>query len=320
VVTGEELLEAARFDLVVGPCRVFDQRFAIHTTDAGVAGFLAELYAATLEEDPGPGGAAAPITRYRFLPPQARDDGGDERGLVARDDEVLVTSARPSTLLGRLVWAINRQVIDGSADRLLFHAAAAELDGVGVLIPADMEAGKTTLMAGLMDRGAAYLTDEAAAVDPEDLTLEGFPKPLSIDRGSWEVLAHRRPEVLDGELADYLATQWQVSGATMGRVAQRTTLGLVVFRRFVAGEPTTLTALAPADAVQRAVACTFVTDRDHLPVGKLRALASIIERVPAFELVGGDLDAAGDAVLEALAAVQSWPGDQRPGFRGRAPA
>jgi hypothetical protein len=304
VVTGEELLDATSFDHVIGPCRVFDQRFVIHTTDAEVAALLTDLYAATLEDAPGPADAEAPITRYRFLPPQAPDDGdGDERGLVARDAEVLVTSTRPSTLLGRLVWAINRQVIDGSADRLLFHAAAAELDGVGVLIPADMEAGKTTLMAGLMDRGAAYLTDEAAAVDPDDLTLEGFPKPLSIDRGSWEVLAHRRPEVLDGELADYLATQWQVPGATMGRVAQRTTLGLVVFRRFVADEPTRLTALAPADAVQRAVGCTFVTDRDHLPVGKLRALASIIERVPAFELVGGDLDAACDAVLEALAAT-----------------
>ncbi len=217
-----------------------------------------------------------------------------------------MSSPRPATLLGRLVWAINRQVIDGTTDRLLLHAGAVEIDGVGVLLPADMEAGKTTLVTGLLDRGAGYLTDEAASVTArdQDLIVEGYAKPLSIDPGSWEVLAHHEPG-LEPDLADYFASQWQVSAARVGRVVRQAPLGVVVFRRFEAGTPTRLERLGPAAAVQRAVTCTFVTDTDHLPVVRLRELAGMVERVPVYELVGGDLDAACDEVLGLVAELNA---------------
>jgi len=306
-LSADELLAAARFEHRIGPCQVFSQRFELRTTDAGLAALLRELYEATLLEPTGDGrtdgpvGPRAdtprgqPVTVYRLLPPS-----GQQPGVVARDDEALVTSSRPATLLGRLVWAINRQVIDGTTDRLLFHAAAAEVEGVGVLLPADMEAGKTTLVAGLLDRGAGYLTDEAAAVTCPDLTLTGFAKPLSVDRGSWEVLSHHRPDP-GSDQAAYLATQWQLSAARVGRGVRQGPLGVIVFRRFEAGAPTRLERLGPADAVQRAVTCTFVTDSEHLPLVRLRELAGIVERVPVYELVGGDLAAACDAVLGVVA-------------------
>lgn len=322
-LSAEELLAAARFEHRIGPCQVFSQRFELRTTDVGLAALLRELYEATLVEpaedgrrdgtveqrvDTEPGEA---VTRYRLLPPD-----GQHPGVVARDDEVLVTSPRPATLLGRLVWAINRQVIDGTTDRLLFHAAAAEVEGVGVLLPADMEAGKTTLVAGLLDRGAGYLTDEAAAVTGDDRSVTGFAKPLSVDRGSWEVLAHLRPDP-GADLAPYLATQWQLSAARVGRVVRDVPLGVIVFRRFEAGAPTRLQPLGPADAVQRAVTCTFVTGTDHLPLARLRELAEIVEHVPAYELVGGDLDAACDAVLKIVADL---PGADGPTGEAHDPA
>ena len=291
--TGAELLAAAQFDHRLGPFEVFGQRFALHTTDAGLAGLLGELYAPMCVQDVA-AGSERPLVDYRLLPP--RDD---QPGVVGQGERVLVTSPRPARLLGRLVWAINRQVIEGAGDRLLLHAAAAEVEGVGVLLPADMEAGKTTLVTGLIDRGAAYLTDEAASVAP-DLTLEGFSKPLSIDPGSWPLFDHHRP-VLDEDLAAYLLTQWQVPAHTAGRVIARSRLGLIVFRRFERDTSTRIEALRPAAAVQQAVGCTFVTDTEHLPVAKLRALAALIQQVPAYEVVGDDLDAACDAVVRLVA-------------------
>jgi hypothetical protein len=279
-----------------------------------VAGLLRELYAATVVDPDDPGVTdTSSITRYRFLPP-----GDGEPGVVARDDEILVSSAQPSTLLGRLVWAINQQVINGSADRLLLHAGAVEVDGVGVLIPAAMEAGKTTLVTGLLDRGASYLTDEAASVTP-DLVLEGYAKPLSIDRGSWEVLAHHAPD-LDAELAPYLETQWQVPPHRAAPVVARSQLGLMVFRRYEAGTPTRMERVSPATAVRLAVGCTFVTDREHLSLERLRELASIAERVPAYELVGGDLDEACEAVravVRDVAASVDRAAVDDPGGQGR---
>ena len=309
--SGAELLAAASFEHRIGPCQVFAQRFELHTSDAGVAGLLSELYAAMLEDTGGkghldvrvaggtssPAGGAEPPasdpTVYRLLTPSA---GG--AGVVARDDEVLVVSQRPSTLLGRLVWAINQQVINGTTDRLLLHAGAVDRDGCGVLIPAEMESGKTTLVTGLLDRGFGYLTDEAASVSA-DLVLEGYAKPLSIDPGSWEVLAHHAPG-LDAELAPYLEGQWQVPAQRIGPVVGRSRLGLIVFRRYEAGAPTRFSPVSPATAVRLAVGSTFVTDREHLPLSRLRALAAVCSQVPAFELVGGDLGEACDAVIDAL--------------------
>ena len=102
-VPAADLLAAAHFDHRIGPCRVFDQRFELRTNDAGVAGLLSELYAAMLEgEGEGDRGhldvqgdlhldVGADPTVYRLLAPS---DGN--AGVVARDDEVLVTSPRPA--------------------------------------------------------------------------------------------------------------------------------------------------------------------------------------------------------------------------------
>lgn len=319
-MTGSELLAAAAFDHRIGPCRVFGQRFELRTNDPGVAGLLSELYAAMLEA-PGGGdhldvgasaaaavevpvaadaGAGSPVpdpTVYRLLHPS-----DDAAGVVARDDEVLVTSPRPATLLGRLVWAINRQVIDGTTDRLLLHAGAVDLDGAGVVIPAEMESGKTTLVTGLLDRGFGYLTDEAASVSAE-LVLEGYAKPLSIDPGSWEVLAHHDP-ALGAELARYLERQWQVPAQRIAPVVRRSRLAMIVFRRYEPETPTRLELVSPGTAVRLAVGSTFVTDREHLALDRLHELASICEQVPAYELVGDDLGAACDLVVAELAAVR----------------
>jgi hypothetical protein len=309
-VPAVDLLAAAHFDHRIGPCRVFDQRFELATTDAGLAGLLRELYEATIEvSPPGPRadqraaadratGPQAPATVYRLLPPR-----GEQLGVVARDDEVLVTSQRPATLLGRLVWAINRQVIDGTTDRLLLHAGAVDLDGAGVVIPAEMESGKTTLVTGLLDRGFGYLTDEAASVTTE-LVLEGYAKPLSIDPGSWEVLAHHDP-ALAAELAPYLERQWQVPAQRIGPVVRRTRLEMIVFRRYEPETPTRLAPVSPGTAVRLVVGSTFVTDREHLALDRLHELAAICGQVPAYELVGDDLAAACDMVVSELARIRS---------------
>jgi hypothetical protein len=247
--------------------------------------------------------AGGPSTLYRLLPP----DGGAP-GAVTRDADTLVVSPRPASLLGRLVWAINQQVINGSSDRLLLHAGAVDLDGVGVLIPAAMESGKTTLVTGLLDRGFGYLTDEAASVTAE-LVLEGYPKPLSIDQGSWEILAHHRPAV-GLELVPYLKDQWQVPAQDISRVISGSRLGLIVFRGYVEGAETRLERLTPASALGLAIESTFVTDRPHLSEQRLKDLAVIAERIPAYELVGGDLDEACQAVLGALGSVA---GEAAPG-------
>ncbi len=276
--------------VMLGPFGCFGQHFSIRTTDEELGGLLGRLY------EPMRTVGSGRETVYSLLPVA---DGGAP-GLVARDDEVLRSSERPDRLLATLVWAINRQVIDGSLDqRLVLHAAAADLDGAAVVLPAPMEAGKTTLVTGLLDRGFGYLSDEAVAV-ADDLTVEGYPKPLSIDRGSWQVLAHHDPGLPD-PLRTYLASQWQVATQEFAPVVRQSRLALLVFPRYEPGAPLRLEPLTPASAVSELFPCIFIRHGERIPRHRLPRLARIAEGVPATRLIYGDLSAACEQITGVLA-------------------
>ena len=62
---------------------------------------------------------------------------------------------------------------------IFVHAGVVGLGGEALVFPGNSFAGKTTLVAELVRRGAAYFSDEFAVIDPEGL-VHPFPKPLSI--------------------------------------------------------------------------------------------------------------------------------------------
>ena len=294
--------EATPFDHVAGPFMAFDQRFVIRCSDPALAGFLRELYApmalmSTVTEDAASPDPTAAI--YLVAAPT-----GNRDGYVSRDGVRIGSSPRRARVLGYLQWAINRQVIGCSADeRLILHASAAEHDGMAVVIPAVMESGKTTLVTGLLDRGLGYLTDEAVAVS-EQLRVEGYRKPLSIDPGSFEVLAHHRPE-LPENLSGYLDDQWQIAAHQIGPVVAESRLGLLVFPTYVRGAATSFERLSPASVVALAAPCTFGPEGEPIGLARLQRLASIAAQVPAYRLISGYLDEACTAVIDASTSLST---------------
>src|SRR5579872_239295 len=76
-----------------------------------------------------------------------------------RLDGVAVVRARDGWWASRwLMWHVNRAVVDATCEHLLLHAGAVVTRGAGVLIPGAPGAGKSTLVAGLVQRGCGYLT------------------------------------------------------------------------------------------------------------------------------------------------------------------
>ena len=138
------------------------------------------------------------------------------------------------------------------------HAGGVERDGVGFVFPARMESGKTTLTAGLVRTGFRYLTDEAVAFDWETGEIEPFPKPLSIDEGSWFLFPEIVPEPAPGETGPPV-TQWQVppeairAGSTGGPCRAR----FVVFPEYEAAAETALQPMSRADAIVELAKNTF---------------------------------------------------------------
>jgi glycosyltransferase involved in cell wall biosynthesis len=90
--------------------------------------------------------------------------------LLARSPHVVYTNVLEALL--RFVMV--------SRGRMLLHSACVELDGVGVMLSALTDTGKTgTVLRLLREHGGRFLSDDMTVVEP-DGTAHCFPKPLTI--------------------------------------------------------------------------------------------------------------------------------------------
>ncbi len=212
------------------------------------------------------------------------------------DDVPVFSDATAFHVLGTLLWHVNAQATQRTMPgHVLLHAAAATWDGRAVVLPAPMESGKTTTVTGLLLAGFGYLTDEAAAVSLTDLHVEPFHKSLSVDNGSWPVLAGLREQDAGG-----MPAQWQVPVSSLGTssLSSRAPVAFVVLPKYVAGADTVLEPLTPATAALELCASTFQFLAD--PIRNLEGLATLCRTVECYRLTIGDLDAAVTLVRELV--------------------
>lgn len=289
VLTGT--LDTARWSYTTHTFRALGHRFAVRSTDDDLGRLFDGLYRPCAV--PG-----QPDTWYSVV---TTDPESLQRELYV-DDQRVGCLDRPSWLVRWLTWHVNHRVIECTDDHVLLHAAVAARDGVGVVLPAASEAGKTTLVAGLVRAGYDYLSDEAAAIDPATLQIAPYPKPLAIDRGSWEVLADFAPD--EAEVArGYHERQWLVNPASVrpDAISGPVPASIVVFPRFERGAATTCEPVRRSEALLEALRHTF---RFH-DAGRrnLEVLARTLRGAYCYRLVTGNLTKACVAIDELTAAA-----------------
>jgi len=270
--------------------RALSFTFTVRSSDEMVGRYVHELLGA-FEAN------GVPEHTYSFherRPPGDRFD-------VTRDSEMVSTDASASTALRHLLWDINRMAIASAHERLVFHAAAAQQGGRAILFPAQAGAGKTTLVAGLMLRGLRYLTDEASAIDPRTLEVEPYPKPLSIETGSWDALSRMRPNA-PPSLEAFLEAGWHVAPGTVRRDLVGTVCvpGAVIVPRYEQGARSRCVPVRRSEALialaENAFNITGFGAREAMDV-----LARLVRSSHCYRLTVGDLDEACSIVLDALA-------------------
>jgi hypothetical protein len=233
---------------------------------------------------------------------RARTDDGDP-GTVeivhAGDDAVVGGSASVGALAGTFVHHLNRKAIDAEYG-VMCHAGGVERAGIGIVLPAHMESGKTTLTAGLVRAGFSYLTDEAVSFDPTSGLIEPFPKPLSIDNGSQHLFPELEPAPAPGD-DRAPSDQWQVPPDSIrpDAVGTRCQARFIVFPKYEEGGATELVPLSRAAALVELATNTFEF-RDH-PCRSLDALAGVVEGARCFRLAVASLDDACDVVTNLVA-------------------
>ncbi|MCC5947004.1 MAG: hypothetical protein JJT89_00995 [Nitriliruptoraceae bacterium] len=275
-----------------GPYAAFGRQWEVATDDPELAELVRDT-SADMAADPD---ADVPLARFELRAPD-----GDHAGVVLRDGAIIGGSTSLSVCFRTLVWGINRWVLDRAGhEHVLLHAGGVvDGDGAAVVLPGPSGTGKSTLTTGLLDRGLHYLSEEAVALD-EDGTVRGYPRPLAIDQGAWEVHAQHTPNRSPRQTS-YLEGQWHIRPSSLAPVAERGRLVALVFPRYEEQAETRLELLGPSQALIEATNATFGADgSDRVELWKVQRLARLLSDRPAFRLVSGDLDAACRAVLDVF--------------------
>jgi hypothetical protein len=261
--------------------------FRISADDARIAAYLARLYDAFPHTAEDNGALVHEIV-------VTTDERGDGQLLI--DGTPMGADPRPSGLIGTLVHTLTRRMLD-ECDALGLHAGGVRHNGVGVALPAPMEHGKTTLTAGLVRAGFDYLTDEAVLLDWERGDNIPFPKPLSIDPGSWPLFPELEPhaDLLDDGYKD---TQWQVAPSDIRAdvVGDAGPIQYFVFPNYSEGATTTLTPMRRGEGVIELAKNTFrFNERAHRSLDRLTTVARDAD---LYRLEIGDLETAVELVTE----------------------
>jgi hypothetical protein len=87
-----------------------------------------------------------------------------------------------------LEWAMNWCISTQAYHFLTLHSAVIERDGCAVILPAPPGSGKSTLCAGLVNRGWRLLSDELALISLTDRMITPLCRPISLKNQSIEVI------------------------------------------------------------------------------------------------------------------------------------
>lgn len=230
--------------------------------------------------------------RWRLLPRPSRQVRFSVDGRVPHEDMPRAHA------LAVLEWGFNLVIAMRYSRYLMLHSAALERSGRVMLLPAAPGSGKTTLCTALAHRGWRLFSDEFGLVRPETTTLVPVPRPMPLKNESIPVIRAYLPEAdigpeIPGTRKGTVA-HVRVPAASVARAAEEAPPGWLVFPRWVAGAPLSLTEVPKAEGFMRLATNAFNYDL-HGERG-FESLKSLVDRSRCFRLEYSDLD-------EAIAAL-----------------
>jgi len=239
------------------------------------------------------------------LPPGWRQADGDRpdctvsvephsAGFVGRavwqsGEEVACTSvATRQHLPGVLESQIRLLVAEHATRHVFVHAGVVGWNNVAIVVPGRTFAGKTTLVAELIQRGATYYSDEYAVFDSQG-RVHPFAKPLSIrEVGIWQ------------------QREWPVEDLGGRAGMEPLTVGLIMASRFEAGASWRPRRLSAGEGVLALLNHTVSVRRQ--PKRALEVLGRVVAHATVLEGVRGEADELIDEIVSNMHYRDIGPG------------
>lgn len=216
----------------------------------------------------------------------------ETRFSVSVDGSVLY----PELTFEQVLWNLMQDGLirlnGGCSTGAVFHAAALENAGEGIILCGQSGSGKSSLAAWLLATGFRYLTDEVITYSAETGQMSGLARSLVLKRGSafiWQrwLGADEREGLLCFADGSAWTDPCLLNGAGICPFA---TPCLLVFPHYAPEASFRVTQLTQAEALFRLMQ-TLVNAR-NLPNAGLGAAASLARQVTAYSLEYSDLESA----------------------------
>ena len=95
-------------------------------------------------------------------------------------------------------WGLNWCISHQAHQYLILHAAVVEKNDRAVIMPGAPGSGKSTLCAGLVQRGWRLLSDEMALISPKDGRVTALARPVGLKNESIDVIRRFAPNAAIG--------------------------------------------------------------------------------------------------------------------------
>lgn len=191
-----------------------------------------------------------------------------------------------------LEWAMNWCVSMHTYHYLLLHSAVIEREGCAVIMPAPPGSGKSTLCAGLVNRGWRLLSDELALVSLNDVSITPFGRPISLKNQSIDIMRRYVPQAVFSQVVHDTSkgtvSHMKVRPEHLARIGETAQARWVIFPKYVAGAAPRLTERSRADSLLELGRNSF----NYLILGKqgFDVLANLVEACDCYDFEYGQLD------------------------------
>lgn len=196
-----------------------------------------------------------------------------------------------------LEWAMNWCISMHAHQYLLLHSAVIEREGHAVIMPAPPGSGKSTLCAGLINRGWRLLSDELALISLTDTSITPLGRPVSLKNQSIDLIRAYVPgAVFNRETHDTSkgsVTHLKVRSEHLARIRETASARWIVFPKYVAGSAACMSPRSKAQSMLELGRNSF----NYMVLGRegFDALSTVVDASDCYDFRYSQLD---DAVVE----------------------
>lgn len=175
----------------------------------------------------------------------------------------------------QLVDIVNEYAARTDAMAVLHAGGVKTPRGKVWILPGQIDAGKSTLVGGLIQAGCAYLGDESIGIRGSTLDAVPYVKPLSLDASSREALG------IDGVEHPHVGPELIGAAVELARGDQGP-IDRIIFPVYVPGEPGSAEDLDPMDTLRALLANTLNLGRAGS--SGLQTLCDLARSAPAVRI------------------------------------